>query len=69
MCAGVNDAVHVQVEVVELHLVGVGLACVNGDLDTIALFGLGMQWGQGFQLMKVCFGFNGSRREKSIHAK
>lgn len=69
MCAGVNDAVHVQVEVVKLHLVGVGLACVNGDLDTIALFGLGMQWGQGFQLlmhrlMKVCFGFNGSRRKR-----
>lgn len=49
VCAGVNDAVHVQVEVVELHLVGVGFARVNGDLDTIALFGLEMQWAQGFQ--------------------
>lgn len=49
VCAGVNDAVHVQVEVVELHLVGVGFAGVDGDLDTIALLGLGMHRGQGFQ--------------------
>lgn len=49
MRAGVDDAVHVQVEVVELHLVGVGLARVDGDLDAVALLGLGTQSGQGFQ--------------------
>lgn len=43
VCARVNDAVHVQIKVVELHLIGVGFAGVNGDLDTIALLGLGMQ--------------------------
>lgn len=49
VCAGVNDAIHVQVQVVELHLVGVGFARVDGDLDTIALLGLGTQQGQGCQ--------------------
>ena len=30
--AGMNDAVHVKVEVIELHLVGVGLGGVHWDL-------------------------------------
>lgn len=35
-----NDTVHVQVEVIELHLVWVGFAGVNGNPDAIALFSL-----------------------------
>ena len=38
--AGVDDPVHVQVQVIKLHLVGVGLAGVHRDTDAIALLGL-----------------------------
>ena len=41
MGTGVDDPVHVQVQIIKLHLVGVGLAGVHGDADAIALLGLG----------------------------
>lgn len=34
------DAVHVQVQVVELHLVGVRFGGVHGDPDPVAFFAL-----------------------------
>ena len=37
MSAGVNDSIHVQVEVVELHAIRVGLADVHWYFDTIHL--------------------------------
>lgn len=38
--AGVDDAVHVQVQVVELHLVGVRFGGVHGDPDPVTFFPL-----------------------------
>ena len=40
MRARVDDAVHVQIEVVELHLVGIGLTGVHRGADPIDLRGL-----------------------------
>lgn len=47
----VNDAVHVQIEVIELHLVRVGFAGIDWNLDTIALFSLQMPSKQVFQYL------------------
>jgi len=38
--AGVNDAIHVEVEVVELEAVGVGPGGVDGHADALDLDGL-----------------------------
>jgi hypothetical protein len=38
--AGVDDPVHVQVQIIKLHLVWVRFAGVHGDADAIALLGL-----------------------------
>lgn len=38
--AGVDDAVHVQVQVVEFHLVGVWFGCVHGNPDPVTFFAL-----------------------------
>lgn len=35
-----DDAVHVQIQVIKLHLVGVGFSRIDGYPDTIALFRL-----------------------------
>lgn len=40
MCTWVNDAVHVQVQVVELDLVGVRFGSVDRNTDSITFFPL-----------------------------
>lgn len=40
MCARVDDAIHVQVEVIKLHLVWVGFSRIDRYPNSIALFRL-----------------------------
>ena len=35
MCARMNDSVHVQVQIVELHLVGIGFRTVHRGTNTV----------------------------------
>lgn len=40
MRAGVNDPIHVQVQIVKFHLIGVWLCCINRNTNSIALLPL-----------------------------
>lgn len=49
MCTRVNDTIHIQVQIIKLHLIRVWFACINRSLDAIAFFGLQKQLEQLLQ--------------------
>lgn len=40
MCTWMDDAIHVQVEIIKFHLIGVWSGCVHRNPDPITFFSL-----------------------------
>lgn len=49
MCTWMDDAVHVQVQIIKFHLIGVWSGCVHRNPDPITFFSL---WKQIFVFVK-----------------